>query len=94
LLEALGVEVDVGDGREERVHHEAIDGGAVGAARAGAVGEGGDAAAGVEEQILESGGLGIFAARAEGGAAGHLHGLFTLVAKHGREHVRARPRPP
>ena len=48
----------------------------------------------LEEQILEGGGLGIFAARAEGGAAGHLHGLFTLVAKHGREHARARRRPP
>jgi hypothetical protein len=83
LFESERIEIDVGDGGEESFDEEMIDGRVWGAELSSAMCVLADALGGVDQEILERGGLGIFAADAGIGAAGHAEGLFTLVAKHG-----------
>ena len=83
LFESERIEVDIGDGGKQGFDHEMIHRAVLGAELPGAMGVLTDALGGVDEQVLEGGGLGVFAADAGIGAAGHAESLFTLIAKHG-----------
>jgi hypothetical protein len=82
LFQAGGVEVDVGDGGEQGFDDEMIEGTIQSAELAGAMDELADTFGGMEEQILEGGGLGIFAANAGVSAAGGAESLFALITEH------------
>ena len=81
--EPLRVEIDVGQGGEDRLVGEAVGGVIDDAQPAAFLGVQGETLHGVDEQILEIGDLLVLAADADDAAAGSLGGLFTLVAKHG-----------
>jgi hypothetical protein len=81
LVNIGGVEVDIGDGEEEGAEKESVHVRGCGAEEAGGVGVLSDSLGGVEEEVLEYGGVLIFAADGEGGASGAFGRLFALVAE-------------
>jgi len=76
--QVLGIEIDVGDGHEQRVHEERLDLGVGGLAVDGA-GEGDHRRGDV---VLQVGGFGGLAANADLGAAFAAGGLFALETEH------------
>ena len=78
--EPLRVEIDVGQGGEDRLVGEAVGGVIDDAQPAAFLGVQGETLHGVHEQILEIGDLLVLAADADDAAAGSLGGLFTLIA--------------
>ena len=80
--QALGVEVDVGDGGEERFDDEDVDLAVARAEGGGAMRVHGDALGGVDEQVLQGRGGSVLAADAGGGTTGALGGLLALITEH------------
>ena len=80
---AVQVEVDVGDGGEERLLDERLDLGVGLAEAASVVLVGRQPLQPVEQDFLEALDVGILAADTDIGAGGAAKGLFALVAEHG-----------
>src|SRR5690606_32954639 len=88
LVEAGGVEVDIGESGEQGEVHKAVDRRQAGAEAMGTRPVHGDALHQVDQHVLKIGGGGVLAADAPGeatavGAVGGAQSLFTLDAKHG-----------
>ena len=81
-LQTGRIEVDIGDGGEQGFDDEFVDGCVLGTEHDGAVGVHRHPFGQIQQQVLQGGGLRVFAADAERVATGSFGGLFTLITKH------------
>jgi hypothetical protein len=82
FLQPCRIEVDVGDGGEQRLVQKFVEFGILGAHFAGFAGVAGEAAQAVEQVVLQGRDIRLLAANAAYGASGSLGSLFTLTTKH------------
>ena len=80
---AVGIEIDIGHCGKQAFEHGPVNVRIACAELGCAMGVHGNSLGRIDQEILQGGGVRLFAAHAESGATGSLGSLFALVAKHG-----------